>query len=150
MAAVQDDMVRVKVSIPTGSGCVKTVTPKQVFGHDSNIQPTERSKSNSKYYAANGAPISNHGSQGVTGQTDCGEKICLNFDVVDVTRPLMSAFECADKGNRIVYDMGGSYVERKSTGQKIPLRLENKLWYLDVWVKVPRALSQGHFARQAA
>ena len=86
----------------------------------------------------------------VQGQTECGEKVGFDFDVVDATRPLMSIFESAEKGNRIVYDIDGSCIERKSTGKKIPLRLDKKLWYLDIWVQIPRALAGHPFVRQVA
>ena len=115
------------------------------------VEPTEKSKSGANYYAANGSEIKNLGKQTVKAESDGGVPMNIDFDVGDkLTRPLLSVFEMITKKNRVVYDEDESYILHKPTNREIPLKLDNKLFYLDVWVKVPRALSRHPFVRQVA
>ena len=73
----------------------------------------------------------------------------IDFDVgQQLTRPLLSVYEMLTKKNRVVYDEEDSYILHKPTGKKIPLRLDNKLFYLDMCVQVPRSLASHPFVKQ--
>ena len=75
----------------------------------------------------------------------------MDFDVADVSRPLLSITELIQKTrHRVVYDHPTSYIEDKITGRKVNLRFADNLYYLDVWVKIPKALSKSPFVRQVA
>ena len=144
-----DDMIWAKHAIASDSGCVRHVTPKSIF--HTQVHPTERSRSGHKYHGANNSPIDNHGGQQVKGETDEGVHLSMNFDVADVSRPLLSITEIIQKKrHRVVYDYPNSYIEDKTTGRKVNLRFEDNLYFLDVWVQIPKALAQSPFVRQVA
>ena len=53
------------------------------------------------------------------------------------------------KGNKVVFDQDKSYIDNNRTGKRTMLRMENQLYYLDVWVQVPKHIANNPFARQA-
>ena len=71
---------------------------------------------------------------------ETGQSIQLQFDIANITKPLASVYTIAKKGNRCVFEEDGGYIENKATGKQTPLRLEGKLYYLDLWLKVPKRL----------
>ena len=144
-----DEMVWAKVAIASDSGCVRHVTPKNIFSTD--IMATERSKSGHKYYGANNSPITNHGGQKAIGETGEGVHLTMDFDVADVSRPLLSITGIIQKKrHRAVYDDPVSYIEDKVTGRRANLRFQDNLFFLDVWVKIPKALANSPFVRLVA
>ena len=114
------------------------------------IEPTDKSKANQKYYGADGSPIMNYGRQLVEAFNDNGTALNVDVDVADITRPLLSIFEMISKHNRVVYDEGEPYILHKPTSEKMPLRREGKLFFLDLWARVPRKLPAHPFVRQVA
>ena len=78
--------------------------------------------------------------------------ITMGFDVADVSRPLLSITEmiAKKKRHRVVYDHPLSYIEDKTTGRKAHLRFEDNLFFLDVWVRVPKSVAANPFVRQVA
>ena len=62
-----------------------------------------------------------------------------------VRRPLAAASKITAKGNRIVLDDEDSlsYIENKATGTKIPLKIENGVYVMEVAVTPKKAPFQG-------
>jgi len=58
-------------------------------------------------------------------------KASIRFNVADVQRPLASASKVVAKGNRIVLEEGGSFIQSVSTGEKIALRVERGVYVFD-------------------
>ena len=75
----------------------------------------------------------------------------MDFDVADVSRPLLSITEIiGKKRHRVVYDDPVSYIEDKISGRRVNLRFQDNLYFLDVWVRIPKSLANNHFVRQVA
>ena len=75
----------------------------------------------------------------------------MDFDVADVSRPLLSITEIiSKKKHRVVYDDPVSYIEDKITGRRVNLRFQDNRFYLDVWVRIPNALQNNPCVRQVA
>ena len=94
----------------------------------------------------------NLGAQRVQAQDEQGQLLPLEFDIAEkVTKPLASVHTIAKTGNRVVFEDDGGYVEHKATGAKTPLRLDGKLYYLDLSVQIPEQLARSSpFCVQAA
>ena len=92
------------------------------------------------YYAADGSPINNLGAQDVNAIDENGQTIRLQFDICNITKPLASVYTIANKGNEVVFRDDGGYIKNVATGKQTPLRLEGKLYYLDLWLEVPENL----------
>ena len=85
------------------------------------------------------------------GETTEGINLTMDFDVADVSRPLLSITEIiSKKKHRVVYDDPVSYIEDKQTGRRVNLRYEEGLFFLDVCMKIPRSIASDPFVRQVA
>jgi len=67
----------------------------------------------------------------VAAGTKWSSKASIRFNVADVQRPLASASKVVAKGNRIVLEEGGSFIQSVSTGEKIALRVERGVYVFD-------------------
>ena len=73
----------------------------------------------------------------------------MKFNVAELARPLLSVHEINSKGFISVFAQDYAYLENVNSGTRIPLRIENKLYFLDMWLQVPKSLTNNeHFARQ--
>ena len=68
----------------------------------------------------------------VDGQDSGGKGITAQ--VCRVHRPLMSVKKICRNGHRVVFDEEGSYVENKTTGERIKVSEEDGEYVLDMWV----------------
>ena len=138
----------IKVPVAMDSGATANVSPNRVFG--TAIVPTDASKARDAFYGVNGKPILNQGMQTMFGITTDKVDFSIDFEICDISRPLGSVSKAARNGNRFVFDHEeGSYMYNKATKKKIPLREENGLYFLDLWVQVPDDLEPPQpFGRQ--
>ena len=147
--AVASKRVKVLIPVAVDSGSVANVAPGEVFTKAAqSLGPAV-----AKFFAANKQPILSKGILSILGMTDQNNpaQIEMDFDICNVSRPLMSASKVTKKQNRVVLDdePGCSYIEHKPTGEKIPLRNEGSLWFLDIWVEMDeKDVPAQHFTRQ--
>ena len=91
------------------------------------------------YRTAGGEPLPNLGEVAVQGVTSDGNAIGLTMQVVGVKKPLGSVQKLCDAGNRVVFenssDRVGGYVQRISTGTKVPILRENGTYTVSIWTK---------------
>ena len=135
--------------IAMDSGSMANVTPPRIFS--CTVQATEASKRKEVFHGADNSAILNLGSQSVSGKSDSENPVAISvdFEVANITRPLGSVSKLVRKQNKVVFDEGDSYIENKRTGEKVPLREENCLFYLDIWVEIPADMELNPvFARQ--
>ena len=66
----------------------------------------------------------------------------MTAQICAVNKTLMSVTKIASRGNRVVFDDDGSYIEDKETGELIPLHRRGSLYVMKLWVK------DAGFARQ--
>ena len=141
----------IKVPIAMDSGSMANVTPPGIFS--CIVQATEASKRKDTFHGADNSPILNLGSQSVSGKSDSDIPVAISvdFEVANISRPLGSVSKLVRKQNMVVFDEDESYIKNKRTGEKVQLREENGLFYLDVWVEVPKDMELNpSFARQVA
>ena len=140
----QEELVWIKVGVAVDSGACAHVTPACVFSLESVLTtgPT--------FYAANGAPIKNYGTQEVNALLDSEEKINIKLNVAEIARPLLSVHEINAKGFFCVFGEDYAYLENVNSGKRIPLRLDNKLYFLDMRLQVPKSMTLNeHLVGQA-
>ena len=56
----------------------------------------------------------------------------IRFNVADVQRPLAAASKVAQKGNRVVMEADGGFIQNIATGEKINLRVDRGVNVFDV------------------
>ncbi len=83
--------------------------------------------------AANGGIIKNEGERKVSVFTLDWKQKDITFQVTGVNKALASVSRICDKGHRVVFDSGQSFIQNKMTGDVLPLRRKNGVWVLEVW-----------------
>ena len=118
-----------KITIDSGVG--ESVCPLDMLP---NEPLHESPKNGTRYRAAGGQSLVNHGEKRVKFRA--GESIGrLHFQAIpEIKKPLASAAKIANKGNIIVLDEegGDSYIYNKTTEKFIPIRQEDNVYVLDV------------------
>ena len=97
------------------------------------------SKHGQSYEVANGNEIENEGEKRFIAHmltvegTDSGGK-GVTAQVCAVHRPLMSVKKICRNNQRVVFDDEGSYIENKTTGERLKVLEEDGEYVLDIWV----------------
>ena len=142
----EKDLVWTCVAVAVDTGSCANVTPPGVFGLE--VTPSEASKSKKPFFGADKSPIINMGNQTVAAVCEEGHNWGTTFAVADkLSRPLASGFEITQAGNELSVWKGGGHIKCKKTGAKTALRQEGKLWFLDLWVQVPKSIGSSAFVR---
>ena len=84
---------------------------------------------------ANGVHIPNEGEKKFVAETEEGVKRKLCAQVCDVNKALLSVRRVMAAGNRVVFDSDGSFIEDKSTGERMWMREERGLFMTKLWIK---------------
>ena len=124
------------------SGAGESVCPVD-FSPDYELHQTE--KVGNLYRAAGGQELRNMGEKRPKLEIN-GVAASMTFQATShVRKPLAAASKITAKGKRIVlYDENSlSYIENKATGTKIPLRIENGVYVMEVAVSPKKAPFQG-------
>ena len=64
----------------------------------------------------------------------------MKFALAKVNKALGSVSQMCKSGHRVVMDLiteDGSFVEDLTTGERVPIYLENDVFVMDIWVKPP-------------
>jgi hypothetical protein len=113
------------------SGAAVSVIPSK-YTNMFPITPPPPGQEGKFYRAANGSEIPDLGQQNITFKTKGGGLRSMNFRVADVTKPLGAVSKICHKGNKVVFDVEGSYIEHKATGTRTALREERGVYVLDI------------------
>ena len=92
---------------------------------DYPIQPTCESEAGITYSSACGTPIPDEGKRRPTVRTAEGHYRTLNIRAAQVTKCLLSVYEMIHKGQRAVFDLDGSYIEHKPSGERVKITWDN-------------------------
>ena len=134
----------IKLTMTADSGASDTVFPTSWFP-EFKAQESPESRSGVTYRAANGQALPNRGCKDLQVFTSDGAACKMRVQLADIAKPLFSLGRSTAKGHRVVLDeASSSYLEHKASGRRTPLRKENGVFLLDVWVKVKEPLG---FAR---
>ena len=120
---------------------VDSVATETVLNEDmlEGIETTigEANKRGVEYEVANGIRIPNLGEKVFKGHSDDGIIKSLTAQVCDVNKALLSVRRIVENGHKVVFDKSGSYIEDKSSGEKMWLREEGGMYMLKMWVRAP-------------
>ena len=92
---------------------------------------------------ADGTQIPNLGERQFLGVMEDGTAKGVTAQVCAVNKTLMSVSKVASKGNRLVFDDDGSYIECKATGEKSWLTQSGGMYYLKMWVSRKSSAAAG-------
>ena len=120
------------------SGACANITPKGILKFHVNGS----GKLAPKFFAADGPPVENLGAMGAEEFSDDGHAIKIDFDIANVTRPLLSVSKMTAKGHKVQFTECGGTIQVKGSNRKIQLRQEGRLSMLPLWCQKPAKLTK--------
>ena len=122
-----------KLEVTVDSGAAVSVLPKDAC-KDYKAEATQQSKDGVQYKTAGGELIRDEGRKTPKVLTGTGQLKQMSFSVGAVHKPLSAVSDICRKGNRVVFDDDGSYVQNKTTGDWTPIRRKKGVYVMTVWV----------------
>ena len=122
------------IDIAVDSGVSETVIGQEML-QNVQTQKGDASRRGFHYEVANGVQIQKLGETLFKGHTIEGMARNVTAQVCKVNRALLSVKRIAQAGNEAVFDADASYIEDRSTGEKMWLREETGMYMLCMLVK---------------
>ena len=116
------------------SGATETVIADQMLTM-LELKENAQSRRGVEYEVANGGKIPNMGEKQFLGHTEDGVARSITAQVCEVNKALLSVSKVVRAGNRVVFDEDGSYIEDKTTGERLWLVEEGGMYALKMWVR---------------
>ena len=110
------------------------------------IQESAGSKRGQTYMSASGDKLPNLGEKKLEIMTTEGQAATATFQCADVTRALCSVSKVCDKGNKVIFEASGGFIESPE-GVRTHFRRENNVYILDMFALEPACQEQSDFAR---
>ena len=137
----------IEIDVKVDSGATETVIPEAVLAGVIGVTEGAAFKRGVQFEVAKGTLIPNLGERRFVGFTEDGTANGVVAQVCDVNQTLMSVSKMTRKGNRVVFDEAGSYVEDKATGVKTWMTEEGGMYSLKMWVSRKSAAEAGFSGR---
>ena len=125
----------VTIEMVMDSGAAESVAPSGVAPWV-EIQESPGSREGREYLSASGDTLKNLGEKKLEVYTHEGMPAQTTFQIADVTRPLCSIAKVCDKGNRVVFDSSGGYVE-DSWGHKSYFNRKGNIYTMSLFALDP-------------
>ena len=129
------------------SGAIHSVASPSV-GKGTPVQESHGSINGLQYHTADGTRIPNLGQKTLEVVTEGGQRMNQTFQMAEVTRPLSSVGEIADKGNAIVFGRRGGFIHNLATGHRLSFSREQGVYLLKTWLQEPNDKQADVFPRQ--
>ena len=136
-----DEWVEIEVAVD--SGATETVMGEETLNGIIDISESSACKRGVTYEVANGTQIPNLGERRFLGVTEDGKAKGVVAQICAVNKSLMSVSKITGKGNRVVFDDDGSFIEDKASGEKTWLQQSGGMYYLKMWVSRKSSLDAG-------
>ena len=115
------------------SGAARSVCPKD-FGGQFGLHATQGSKGGEGFKTATGKRVANQGGRVITGTTEAGRTISMNYAVADITMALDSISQICDSGARVVFEKDGGYIVGKD-GVRSGFVRKGDTYVHQIWVE---------------
>ena len=100
-------------------------------------QESEGSKQGQTHLSASGEKLPNVGEKKFDRVTSEGNWAQATLQVAEVTRPLCSVSKMCDKGNRVVFELGGGHVEHIKSGTRTRFTRQSNVYVMEMYVQDP-------------
>ena len=124
-----------KGRITIDSGAAESVLPRSML-KEVQLRESEGSRNGMCFKVANGGKMPNYGEKKVNFQMTANRQPkgihAMTFQVTDATKPLAAVSKIVKKGNRVIFDPEGSYVQNIKSGQKKDLSEVGGIYQMDV------------------
>ena len=136
-ATVKEEWTEIEFGVDSGAS-ETVLSPEQLPGID--ITEGEPQRRGVSYEIANGEFIPNLGEKKFIGYSEEEVARSLVTQVTEVNQALLSVRKMVASGHRVVFDAddtGGSYIEHKTTGERMAMKDDGKMYLLKLWVQNP-------------
>ena len=140
-AIAEDEWEEIEVAID--SGATETVMSEKPLSGVIDITDGPAMKRGVTYEVADGTEIPNLGERKFLGYMEDGAARAITAQVCAVNQTLMSVSKIASRGNRVVFDDDGSYIEDKATGERTWMTQIGGMYSLKMWVSRKRTAEAG-------
>ena len=130
-AVAEDEWVEIEIAVD--SGATETVMSGETLNGVIDITESATCKRGIVYEVADGTQIPNLGERKFFGIMDDGSAKGVATQVCAINKTLMSVSKITSKGNRVVFDDDGSFIESKATGERSWLTQSGGMYYLKMW-----------------
>jgi hypothetical protein len=118
--------------ITIDSGAAESVLPLEML-HQVPMHEGDHVQRNTVYSSADGGQMWNHGHKFVHFRNKGSEEVNMaEFQVTTVKKPFASVSKITDKGNRVVFEATGGYIENIKSGKRIPIVKHKGTFAIDV------------------
>ena len=111
---IEDDWERMEITVD--SAAYKSVCPPSV-AKAFEIQETESSRKGCNFVAANNIVMRSYGMKQIMALDEEWRGMRINFQVAEVTKPLLSVRKLKNALNMVVLKRGGGYIRNLDTGR---------------------------------
>ena len=108
----------------------------------------QRPEHGQEYSCADDGRLYNEGEKRVSGVTDEGERLNVEWQVTQVSRPLLSVTKLSEAGYSTSFDDTGGVIRSKRTGKTIRVHKRHGIYVVDLWVPPRSQGADGSFGRQ--
>ena len=122
-----------RLDLTVDSGAAVSAIPRDAAKGFPTVQEAEPKN----YTSASGHSVTTLGSKRTQLQFQNGTTGAVDFQVMDVPKPLLSVSKVLKKGYRVVFDTECSYIENKSTGLWYKLYERGGVFVLPTWLCCP-------------
>ena len=116
------------------SGATETVMTEDTLDGVIGITEGPAFKRGVCYEVADGTEIPNLGQRQFLGHTEEGGTRSVTAQVCAVNKNLMSVSKVAARGNRVVFDDDGSYIEDKTSVERTWMHQVQGMYMIKMWV----------------
>ena len=125
----------IEIEITVDSGACETVMPMSLY-RGISVLTSRQQLEGVEYEVANGAVVHNLGERRfimrLSPKTNELELCCQVVE--SVQKPLLAVSSVTAQGHQVVFARGHSHI-LLSNGEKLPMRNENGVYDIDIWVK---------------
>ena len=123
-----------EIRLAVDSGATETVISEDML-KGIELKDGPASRRGVEYEVANGVRIPNLGEKKFVGVNEEGQERAITAQVCEVNKALLSVKKVLTAGNKVVFDAEGSFIEDKTTGERMWLKEDNGMFMLNMWVK---------------
>ena len=127
----EDEWVEIEIAVD--SGATETVMSEETLNGIIDITESAACKRGIVYEVADGTQIPNLGEGKFLGIMGDGSAKGVTAQVCAVNKTLVSVSKITGKGNKVVFDDEGSFIENKATGERSWLTQSGGMSYLKMW-----------------
>ena len=114
------------------SGAAESVAPANISAEPAEMDPRTATQC---YITADGNAIFNQGANIVVGETECGQRLAMKYQIAAVSKPLIYVSKVCGRGNTVIFSREGGSIVPDNGGKEIKFKRKAGVYVLPTWVQ---------------